>query len=635
MLNFLGITMELIFGYCGNYLITILLFTILSKIILFPLSIIVQKNSIKMIKIRPDLEELKLKYCDDKDLFMEEQIKLFKKEKYKPSLGVIPLLIQIPIVVGLSRVISNPAIYMNGISPEKLVVFGLDYSKIPTLENGLLIFAIMAITTFLLCYFQNKENVLQIEESKFSKILTSVFTIVITVYFSTVVPAGVSLYWSFGNVLAIIQMYLLNFMYKPSKYIDYDKLEKIKNILVENKKRKIENSKKEKEDYKRFFKAENGEVLFYSEAKGFYKYFKPIIEYIIKNSDIKIHYITSDPNDDILKNQNNQIISYYIGENKLIPLFMKIDFDMVIMTTPDLQKYYLKRSLVRKDVEYIFTDHGLTSVNLTYREGALDYYDTIFATSKQQVDEIRAIEELRQTKPKKIIETGYCLIDEMIDKYNSLEHKENEVKTILIAPSWQEDNIMDSCLDEILNSCLDKGFRIIVRPHPQYIKRNPIQMKKIIDSYKDKINDNFIIEQDFSSNDTVYKSDIVITDWSAIGYEFSFATTKPCIFINTKIKIVNPQYDEIDVIPMDVKLRKVIGKSINKDEIGTILNIIEDLIDKQREYKQSNEKIRNEYLFNVGKTSEIAGQYVINKIKNNRKYKLEKISSREANIENK
>ena len=42
---------------------------------------------------------------------------------------------------------------------------------------------------------------------------------------------------------------------------------------------------------------------------------------------------------------------------------MKMDADIVVMTMPDLQRYHIKRSLVKKDVEYIYIDHVLYNKN--------------------------------------------------------------------------------------------------------------------------------------------------------------------------------------------------------------------------------------------------------------------------------
>ena len=508
----LGIVMKFSYGICNNYGLAIIVFTVFSKIILFPISILVQKNSIKMLKIKPRIEELKYRYSDDKEKFMEAQIDLFDSEKYKPSLGVIPLLLQIPIILGLVRVIQNVAEFVPEINAINFL--GIDLGAIPTFSNYLIVPVLAAISCILLCFFQNRANVLQKAESLKSKLLTGTLTTVLTVYFVFLVPNGVGLYWIIGNLLAIIQIYILNAIYPPNKYVDYKELEYWQSKNKEKQKEVRLNKKREKEDYKRFFSnVDNIKLVFYSEQSGFYKYFEGIIDYILNNSNIQIHYVTSDPNDNIFNKNNEKIKAYYVGRNRLISLFMKMEADIVIMTTPDLQKYYLKRSIVKKDIEYIYLDHGMTSLNLTIRTGALDYFDTIFANGKQQIEEIREIEKLRNTKPKNLLEIGFPLMDRLIENYSKVK-KENKIKTILIAPSYQKDNILESCIEKILDNLMNLNYRIIVRPHPQFIRRNRARVDELLEKYKDKFNDNFYFELDFSSNETVYMADLVITDWS-------------------------------------------------------------------------------------------------------------------------
>lgn len=606
----LGILINEIYKITNNYGITIIIFTLVSKIILFPINILIQKNSIKMIKIKPKLEELKYKYSENKEKFMEEQVTLFEKEKYRPSLGVIPLLIQIPIILALVKVVENPNFYIDNLRDMQFL--GLDLSIIPTLSNYFIIPTLALISCILLCYFQNRLNVLQKEESVMSKILTGSLTAILTLYFVLLVPVGVGIYWIIGNIVAILQLYILNAMYPPKKYIDYERLEYWSKLNLE-KKDKLKNYKKrEKEDYKKFFSKNNKvKIVFYSEKSGFFKYYAGIIKYILNNSNKVIHYITSDPEDAIFDFKHDNLKTYYIGKNKLIYLFMKLEANKVIMTTPDLQKYYLKRSLVKEDIEYIYLDHGMTSLNLTLRTGALDYFDTIFANGPEQVKEIREIEELRNTKKKQIVEVGFPLMDDLIEEYNKNKN-ENEKKTILIAPSHQKDNILESCIDNILGQLLDSEYRVIVRPHPQYIQRKPERIEELTDKYKDKFSDNFKFELDFSSNENVYLADLVITDWSGIGMEYSLATTKPTLYINTKMKVINKDYEKIDTKPLDIIIRNKIGKAIDKEETKEIKKIVDELITNQNKYKEENIKVREKYLFNLGESSKIAAEYIIN-----------------------
>jgi YidC/Oxa1 family membrane protein insertase len=280
-----------------------------------------------------------------------------------------------------------------------------------------------------MCIIQNKINVLQIEQSAASQWGMTIFMIAFSTYFAFIVPNGIGLYWIFGNLFSIPVMYLVNIIYSPKKYIDYATLNKMKEKEKENAEIKKKNNKLSKQHYKELCKGDTLQkmnLMFYSEQSGFYKYFENIIKALLNKTDEPIYYITSDPNDKIFEIGIDQIKPYYISGNQLIALMMKLECKMVVMTTPDLEKYHIKRSKMKRDIEYVYTDHGCTSINLTYRTGALDYFDTIFAVSKHQGVEVRQIEQLRNAKKKRIVKVGYGLIDNLIDSYNSLEKKENE-----------------------------------------------------------------------------------------------------------------------------------------------------------------------------------------------------------------
>lgn len=667
--NILGPIMKWCYNIVSDYGLSIIFFTLITKIILFPLSLVVQKNSIKMVKMKPELDSLKSRYADDKEKFMDEQIDLYKREHYSPMLGVIPLLIQIPIILGLIGVIYNPLQHILTIDTATTESFtqhsmellqldeepsgfqlqilgliknpayydnfaaidaqaadtaknfntffcGMDLSVTPSFSGGFGTFtsAIIAIlSTALLCWFQNRINVLQIEQSKLQNFGMSAFTVAFTAWFALVVPAGVSLYWTAGNIFGIAVMYLCNIVYKPSKYIDYDTLNKMKSDAAEKEKMRRENSAREKKDYRKFFSVDKMQLMFYSEQSGFYKYYSDIIDDILSRSDdITIHYVTSDPKDKIFETENPRIVPYYIGSDaKLISLFMKIEADIVVMTMPDLHNFHIKRSIVRDDVEYIYTEHGATSLNLTYREGSFDNYDTIFVIGDNEVEEVRAIEKLHGTKRKRIVRTGYCLIDNMIRSYNASEKIPNEKKTIVIGPSWQKDNIMDLCLENLIEN-IKGDYRIIVRPHPQYIRHN----KAVLDELESKLSVDTRVEfeKDFSSNSSVYSADLLITDWSTIAHEFAFTTKKPVIFIDTPMKISNKEYDKIDVESFDIASRNLIGISISPDNLNEVSSAVDELINNGEKYAEKLERLTREHFCNLGHCGEIAGKYIVDRL---------------------
>lgn len=688
LIDILGKIMQFCYNIFNNYGIAIILFTLFSKIVLLPISIWIQKNSIKMVRMQPEINRIKTNYFGDKDRIAEEQTKLYKKEKYNAFASLFPLFIQILLLLALVKIINQPLTYIlnidenvttnlvnvalenneqleeessaielavvkdihNDINTEKylevtneeeiqkikdlnLSFCGFDLGMIATVEKGIAIWIpiIAGLSALILCIGQNKMNVLQAEQSIYNKYGMMILSVGLSLYLGAFVPAGVALYWTFSNLFAVLQQWLLNIFINPKKYVDYDELEKTRKQLKEledlnkkNGKRTKEQKKKEKEDYKRFFSIVNKHLVFYSESNGFYKYYKAIIEYLLENTNIVIHYITSDYNDNIfeMEKNNKNIKAYYIEEKKLITLMMQMDADVVVMTMPDIDNYHIKRSYVRKDIEYIYIPHGMDSINLTMRNRSINNYDTIFTTGKYQKEEQEKTNEIYNLKDRKLFEWGYSLLDDMINEYSKNPVK-NEKKTVLIAPSWQKDNIVDLCLDEVLDSLKQGDFNVVVRPHPQQVRHMKEKFENMKEKYKD--NKNIEIQTDFSSNNTVFSADLLITDWSAIAYEYSFTTKKPVLFIDTPMKIMNPEYQKIDVEPFNIWVRNEIGEVVSVDNCKDINKVVSKMLEEGKKYEEKINKLVNDSVYNIGKSGEVGAGYIINTIQ-------EKINKRKKEI---
>lgn len=680
IVSFLGTLLGYIMNPCyaavHNYGMAIILFTFFTKVVLLPVSILVHRNSIKMVKMQPEINLAKAADFGDKDRISEEMLKLYKKYDYHPMLGLIPLAVQIILLMGVIDVIYKPLKHIFRISTEIIAeavtcfsglsgmnreagsiqiavvdalkrgqymeelapilgngriasiqtlnmdFFGLNLAEVPGRVKGILIAVplLAAFCAWLLCVVQNRVNVLQSEQGKLNKAGTMVLSVGLSLYLGFFVPAGVGIYWIFSNLFAILQLYFLNAVISPKKYIDYEMLKESKLALDKVSRRANANNKlfekdpyraKEKEDYKAFYKLYNKQIVFYSEKNGFYKYFQNIIEYILANSELVIHYVTNDPKDSVFEMESERFRVYYIGPRKIISFMMKMDANVVVMTTPDLEKYHIKRSLVRKDVEYIYLPHGVNSPNTSLRTGALDYYDIIFAQGYRAEKEIRAIEKLHGTKEKTIVPWGSSVIDNMIRSYGTLagENRSHEKKTILIAPSWQEDNIIDTCIHEMLDQLLKTGYHIILRPHPQFLR----YAMDIIDELKDAYSESpdFELQTDFSSTSTVYEADLLITDWSGIAFEYSFATLKPTLSVNTPMKIMNPEWQEISMEPIDIAIRTLIGKDIDVDKMDQICDAVNELLGAPDEYRAQIQRVRDEEVYNIGHSGEIGGQFII------------------------
>ena len=135
--NILGSIMKFCYNLFSNYGLAIILFTIISKIVLLPLSILVQKNSIKMVKMQPAINKIKIDFFGDKDKIADEEAALYKKEKYNAFTSLIPLAIQIILLIGLVEVINHPLTHIVSVKSDdrdKLVEIALKNNE--DLEEG-------------------------------------------------------------------------------------------------------------------------------------------------------------------------------------------------------------------------------------------------------------------------------------------------------------------------------------------------------------------------------------------------------------------------------------------------------------------------------------------------------------------
>lgn len=681
----LGFMMRICYEWLRNYGWAIILFTLLTKIILLPVSIWVHRNAIKIVKLSPELNRIKISFFGDRDMIAEEQGKLYKREEYNPLLSLIPLFVQIVLLMGMVHVIYRPMTYILGLSEEvvrSLVnnaaqwaridpsaasaqlttvraiqssewatafeqfslngdlqavraldfrLLGVDISLIPAEAGGILLLMPLAtaFTSWLLSDVQNRSNVLQSEQGKLNQYGIMALSVGLSLYLGMFVPASVAIYWTVSNFFGIIQLMTLNKLIDPKKQVDYQALEETKRELKKlsemgPQRLSSELKRREKADYKRFFSIANMHLVFYSESNGFYKYYQKTIEYLLAHSNVKIHYITSDPADHIFEmaQEELRIKPYYIGEKRLITLMMKMDADIVVMTLPDLDNFHIKRSYVRKNIEYVYLFHYPLSTHMVLHAGALDHYDTILCVGEFQFAEIRRQEELSALPPKKLIVAGYGQLELLKESYDSMQKAMHSRKKILIAPSWQPGNILDSCLEALLKELMSTGYEVVVRPHPEYVKRYALRMDRIVSRYQNAAaKGDVAFELDFTSNTSLFDSDIVITDWSGAAYEFAFVTLKPVVFIDTPPKINNPDYVKLRIEPLEISLRDELGIRVQPDKLDGVNGKIDEMIRCGEKYASTISAVREKLIAYMGQSGEVSAKYLLNSLR-------EKINSR-------
>ena len=105
-----------------------------------------------------------------------------------------------------------------------------------------------------------------------------------------------------------------------------------------------------------------------------------------------------------------------------------------------------------------------------------------------------------------------------------------------------------------------------------------------------------------------------MTDWSGIAYEYSFTTLKPTFFVNTPMKVMNPDYKEIDVTPFDIEIRDQIGISIDPINAKQAALTVERLLTENAFKPEAMKSIREKYLYNVGTSAQVGAKYMIRRL---------------------
>jgi len=193
-----------IHDYIGNWGWAIILFTLLVKLILFPLSYKGMMSMNKMRDLAPKMKELKEKYGKDPAKMNQQTMQLYKKHGANPMGGCLPMLLQIPVFFALYRVLLNA----DELQGAPWIGWIVDLSdKDP--------FYILPILMGVSMFFQQKITPNTMTDPMQKKIFQW-FPVIMTFFFLTF-PAGLVLYWLTNNLLSIAQQYFINISYEKYK----------------------------------------------------------------------------------------------------------------------------------------------------------------------------------------------------------------------------------------------------------------------------------------------------------------------------------------------------------------------------------------------------------------------------------
>ena len=96
--------------------------------------------------------------------------------------------------------------------------------------------------------------------------------------------------------------------------------------------------------------------------------------------------------------------------------------------------------------------------------------------------------------------------------------------------------------------------------------------------------------------------------------EYAFCTKRPVLFINTPMKIMNPEWEKIDITPLNLEIRHIVGTSVNTDELDKVPGILKDMVDKMDDYAKAIEEYETDQIYNLGGSAKVGGEYIMERL---------------------
>jgi len=280
MINFissiLGDIIRVIYNLVDqNYLVSLLIFTLLTKLLLFPLMLQQLKSTQSIQKIAPEDKKLREKYKDDPVKLNEEITKLYAENHINPMAGCLLPIIQIPIILAMFYVVKQPLTYINQMDQSQIKSYTAQYLNVDeseitdniskqyeiniAKEYNLMNLSInekislgdipknafskdeskkvskwtlvIPILSFVFSYISNQlstrksKSTMSEDQAEMQKSM-NVMMPILSAYISYAWPLALGIYWLFGSILGIIQQLLIDKLMDKDKHNDNDNNDK-------------------------------------------------------------------------------------------------------------------------------------------------------------------------------------------------------------------------------------------------------------------------------------------------------------------------------------------------------------------------------------------------------------------------
>ncbi len=349
-------------------------------------------------------------------------------------------------------------------------------------------------------------------------------------------------------------------------------------------------------------------IVIFSDNKRYWNIFEPVCRELGKRGQ-SVLYLTASEDDSAFECGLDNVKAEFLGTgNKIYTRLNFLNAEIVLSTTPGLNVYQWKRS---KDVSYyVHIPHAASEIIL-YRMFGIDWYDAVLLSGDYQENDIRALEALRELPPKELVKIGIPYMDKMLERKKNAPSVPEHGRTVLLAPSWGPSAIFGVWGEKIIEVLLQTGYHIIIRPHPQSFTSESEMVDKLQKKHPES--DRIEWNRDTDNFDVLNRSDILISDFSGVIFEFALIYDKPVIYTDPNFDL--SPYDAwwLDRPIWTVSALERMGMLLTEDNMTDLKKLIDSCIEDEH-FAQGRAEVKAQTWAYSGEGAERAADYLVAKL---------------------
>lgn len=259
----------------------------------------------------------------------------------------------------------------------------------------------------------------------------------------------------------------------------------------------------------------------------------------------------------------------------------------------------------RRSVRRVAVLHSLVSMHMVYPAGTFDGYTDIFCCGQHHVAEVEAMNRHHNVSGRRPVLIGYGKSERLAMTRSAALKPETGSRHVLIGPSWGKGNILEAMGQALITRLLAEGYRVTLRPHPSFFIFGDELIRPLVTSFIG--HPGFDLESSLEESKALWTADLLIADYSGFAMEFAFMRGKPVLYVNVPPKVLNPDWQALGPVPLELTVRERIGMVV-VPEVDAVIAGLAGLQDDPPRWQAAIDQVRERYWVNFGRFGEVCAQ---------------------------